>query len=141
MTLFQKCLNLKNKHHFNPLRTEKPNFLKRTMQDVKFFSFYSFAYEIRPKYQKIRNIFFKRLLKLMQHSVANSSLQYGFFEIFVEKVDFENFSALFYQSSISTVFPIVRFPFAPTSVLFEDSLYLRPFGMTGCSPTLVAQGF
>ena len=29
------------------------------------FSSYSFAYDIRPKYQKIRNSFFKRLLKLM----------------------------------------------------------------------------
>ena len=33
------------------------------------------------------------------------------------------------QSSISTVFPIVRFPFAPTSVLLEDPLYLKFFNI------------
>ena len=65
-----------------------------------------------------------------------------FFEIFVEKVDFENFPALFqWQSSISMVFPIVWFPFAPTSVLFEDPLYKKMVLSSCCEIVVHVCGF
>ena len=65
---FQNVSVLKN-YHFNPLQTEKSNFLKRTPREFNFFSSPIFAYKIIAKYQKIRNCIFKRHLDLMKPSV------------------------------------------------------------------------
>ena len=62
-SFFENVSVLKN-HNFNPLQTEKSNFLKRTLREFNFFS-PIFAYKIIAKYQKIRNVIFNSHLDLM----------------------------------------------------------------------------